>query len=259
MKSRYPALLLCALTILGNLSAWAEKPKPELIEVPVSIRYVAQSHWTEAEVLARFNNAAWIFRQSCGIQLNLQGVVRVEDPNLQDINGGFNDQGIKDKIALKESGPAAKGVTLLYVRKVYHEENTFPLVAQAYVLGDRRSPGNLYLEEFPRVQKAHGIAVLSEHYSTSHPQFATYFHSPNLTPYDVDAHELGHLLLNSTDHDKFPGNLMSINGAERTFKQGQCERMRTYHEREHVLKRQLEQDYSRYMRNSTRRLRARPW
>lgn len=245
------AMTLSFLTLsLAISTVLAAQPKSNVamqtaeVKIPLHVRYAAKSAWTDEEIQRRLTRAKEIFKQSCNIQLDVQSMVPLEDPSLQDMPGALNENGIKAKRNMRRDLLSPGGPVLLYVRNGFHEDSPgSETTAQAYMLGDRHSPGNLFLTRFYELKDLHGTIVISDRYSLNSPKSISSFRFDKLGPMDVDAHEIGHILLNDAGHNAKDHNIMSyLKTASAKFSADQCARMRTYHEREKTLLEDREQE-----------------
>lgn len=222
----YRWILILTLSIfLGSRSA--------ATSITVSAAYSVESGWTEQVTRERLEKARPIFAQSCGIDLQIGAIVPVSIGVLSgDVYLPYVEAFTR---LIREANLPAP--TIFYLHRVY-ENGSGGLTAQAFVFGDAKEPGNLYggefllPKDFSSQRLFHGRIVITDNYLTD-------------VSGKVEAHELGHVLLNSVEHSNLPGNLMSRAGLPEalTFTAAQCERMRTYHEREASLKKELSDFY----------------
>ena len=64
--------------------------------------------------------------------------------------------------------------------------------------------------------------------------------------FDLEVHEVAHILLNDAGHNTMPGNYMSYVKHAKAFTYSQCERMRNFHEREKGLVDRFNRMYLRF-------------
>lgn len=237
------ALLIGSLSAAGQIGATGERPttvNAEAASVRVHVRYATKSRWTESEIRERFANLQKIFNTSCKIKIELASLQPLPADGPQDMTGGTNTTGIQTKRTMRGATTTAEPI-FLYVRNGFHEESPgSSITAQAYMLGDAKTPGNLFLHRFYEVKDIHGVIVLSDHYSQRNPKASERLVHGKFGPLDVDAHELGHILLNDAGHNANKDIMSYKIDASPIFTRAQCARMRTYHAREQALLRERE-------------------
>lgn len=238
------ALLLGNPSAAGQSTAAGERPttaSAEAASVQVHVRYATKSRWTESEIRERFANLQKIFNTSCKIKIELASLQPLPADGPQDMTGGTNAPGIQTKRTMRGDTTAAGEPIFLYVRNGFHEESPgSSITAQAYILGDAKTPGNLFLHRFYEVKDIHGMIVLSDYYSQRNPKASERLVHGKFGPLDVDAHELGHILLNDAGHNANKDIMSYKMDASPIFTRAQCARMRTYHAREKALLKERE-------------------
>lgn len=236
-----PAIQLLLMAFIVSSQVAHSKESTDSTNIPftvsIHVRYASKSSWTAEEIKSRLARAAEIFKKSCNIEIQTASMIELDDPGEQDMPGGVNANGVRAKLAMRKDPVTPSGPVLLYVRNGFHEESPGSnTTAQAYMLGDSASPGNLFLTNFYDVRSIHGTIVISDRYSLNSPSTISGFRFDTMGPMDVDAHEIGHILLNDAGHNSFDHNIMSyLKTASAQFNKQQCKRMRTYHDREKTL------------------------
>lgn len=248
---------------LASLSGASAQPTQfsEIVKIPVSVIIAKDTAWTEKEVRRRIKIANEIYHRDCGINIEIAKLSFTDE-------GSFSKKGVFDipspeifgKI-LAEAAPTRP--TLFYLKGVTQtiaQGIVVSSTAQALSFGDGDSEANIEgwefvdAKEFPSLKAFHGVAMISEHYSESYrePYYKYFGDNAASAPGVLDAHELGHILLNSAGHSQLAGNIMTKGGLkfEAHLTTEQCLRMMTYHEREKNLYPTLEAYYQKMVREN---------
>lgn len=210
-----------------------------IVNISVSVLLSEDSLWTEAEVRQRLGVANDIFMRSCNIHIVVANL-RTVKLNSVTQNGPFEIPSRNELEANLKAVGSSRPV-IFYMKRFYKSsDDKMGLTGQTLSIGDETHAGNLKFDEFldpssPSVKPFHGVVFLTDHFSSSYkPKMLEEITSG---PGALEAHELGHALLNSSEHSESPGNLMSKGGlvAKLSFTPRQCARMRSYYEREKNL------------------------
>lgn len=234
--------------------AGAAQARPPSTVVKVNAAYSADSLWTEDEIRQRLLFTKQVYLRACpGLEIELAELVRVEDSDLQDIEGFLTVSSVGQMKRILGKFRQNVRPTILYVRRAQFEGtdrlSEFP--AQAYTLGGPRplaqfqnyrwnqftfdvadplpfTQGNLEWRRLEELRPIHGVAMISQGSSRFH---ADRTGETREQIYSTDAHELGHILLNDESHRGTDGNIMSA-GPRLNFDSDQCELARAYYEQE---------------------------
>lgn len=223
------------------------------VKIRVNATYSANSLWSEQEIRNRFDVTRDAFEQACpGVNIVLSELIRIEDPNLQDLDGSLSVESVNAIKTILSRFRSDVRPTIFYVRQAKRPttDHFSDLLGQAYTLGGPRplkqfteyewndpviklqsalgwdGPSFLDWSRLQEYRPIHGIAIIAQGYSTKAPAIPILGgHEDSVS---VDRHELGHVLLNDGSHRNDPKNFMGI-GARTHLGQEQCELIRSFH------------------------------
>lgn len=230
------------------------RPTPR-VTIPVNVAYAEDSLWTPDELRRRFAYNRELLQGACAdfrIELELGELIAVRDPDVR-----FGERGAitPDSVVRMKEVLARfredRRPTLLFVGRVHYEGLESEHHAQAYTFDGPRPlarlqahpwngwtfgadedlkfvRGNLDWERYAELRPLHGTSVIAQGSSEKHPHWHGGWQPAT---FNVDAHELGHLLLNDGSHRDTPKNIMAAQERER-FDRDQCELIWEYHRME---------------------------
>ncbi|MBL7554904.1 MAG: hypothetical protein JNM24_03710 [Bdellovibrionaceae bacterium] len=223
-------------------------------DIQLNIAYMADSLWSEAEIQKRFSDIKENYERTCpGINLSLNELIRVEDKELQDIDGSLSSQSvyqIKKVLSLFKNKVSP---TILYIRKGKWDfekqdvQNFTDSIGKAYTFGGPRplskfeniqwndarireqsatgwEMGNLDWNRYEELKILQGVILIGQ---ASSIKSSTNIINSDLT--SVDRHELGHVLLNDGSHRDTTENYMSNHNDKRhRLDPDQCKLIQAY-------------------------------
>lgn len=242
-----------------------------IVEIAVNVSYSAESAWTSTEIQDRFRTTGTVVGESCpGIKIVLDELIRVEDKDLQDLDGSLTPESVMQMNQIRSRFKKASQPTIFYVRRGkwpvasnLQGKNEFTEeIAKAYALGGPRSlpefesyqwnnpkikadsitgweMGSLDWSRLDEFRSLHGVVIIGEGNSGNSPLSRS-----RNTSVSVDRHELGHILLNDGSHRNAPQNVMS--GVDQNILDpDQCDLIRAYPRmeslRDHAIQRGMHQ------------------
>lgn len=226
------------------------------VTIPVIAAYSSDSLWTEDEVKRRFQHTAQMYENACdgrSIKIELKELIRIESAHLQEISGYLNRRSLEqiEEILLQFTSKIRP--LIIYTKQGFFggSDEASEHLAQAYTFDgpralkkfehlawngfsfDKEDPmpfvmGNLDWNRFEELRPMHGITIIGQGSSEKH----RFNKGKKLsTVFNVDGHELGHILLNDGGHRYTKKNIMAGENRSR-FDQDQCQLIIAYHERE---------------------------
>ena len=228
------------------------------VTIPVNIAYAVDSLWTEDEIRRRFESTKSIYKNACQsleIELELNELLAVTDPELQDIRGHLKEKSVRTFKDILSRFKKQVRPTLLYIRKgpsQIDEDELSDFPAQAFTFDGPRPlakfkshnwngfvfgpnepfpyiRGNLDWNRYEEFKAIHGVANIGQSYSEKYQGINFSESWPHRV--STDAHELGHILLNDGSHRDPEDNIMGSENRTR-LDQDQCELIAAYHEME---------------------------
>lgn len=241
------ALLTSCLGLLASLVREAEA---KAVQIVVNASYSADSAWSEADIRQRFGKIDTLFGSACsGLTVVLGEVVPIREPELQDVDGSLGPVGVVQMKKILAKFQVQRRPTIIYARNGQGPGHTVmtALIGQSYMLGGPRPIERLqrtewndlemktnFLPEIPfgygvldwdrlsELRQLHGVIIIGQ--SSSY----NYVPTPAPQEYQVDAHELGHILTNDPSHRLTKNNLMSGETYRHIIDADQCELMKAF-------------------------------
>lgn len=235
------AYILIGLSILGIRPLLAQGATP----IAVNIAYSVSSKWTETEIRQRFKMTAATYAKACpSVELQLAELVRISDPDLQDIQKYETKEWAAQLAKIDSLFQVSRRPTIFFARRSLENPGN-ELYARAFTLGGPRpveqyngypwnqftfdsadevpfSTGNLDWNRLSELRHAHGFTVIVDGYSMAVPT-----RWENFDRLSVEAHELGHILLNDESHRPKVGNIMG-DRMRGNLDSDQCDLVRAY-------------------------------
>lgn len=239
------------LILISFHSAFTFAKHREQVEIRVNASFSAQSHWTEAEIRNRFRTTSAVLSRACpGIQIVLNEIVRIEDRDLQDIDGSLTPESVDSMKRILSRFKSNIRPILMFGRQAKRPNSSefTEFIGQAYMLGGPRPGesfqnhqwndpkireqsatgwdlGNLDWNRLKELRSIHGVIVIGQASSIQSPYTKSQL---SQDPVTVDRHELGHVLTNDGSHRYTPRNILA--DKDRTaLDQDQCELIQAYH------------------------------
>ena len=224
------------------------------INIRINVAYSANSHWSESEIYERFEAIKDSFKNACSdVNLILNELVRIEDKELQDIDGSLTPQSANQIKRVLSLFKDKIHPVLLYVRQGkwdfenQNDQHFTDSISKAYMFGGPRllpnlellqwndprikensvtgwEMGNLDWNRYEELKPLQGVVLIGQANSFKDLQQGLHGDLTNL-----DRHELGHVLLNDGSHRNTVENFMSDDPNKRHgLDPDQCEIIRSY-------------------------------
>lgn len=263
MKLAHYCLVLISICFV--IKTQASKPNRRVVTIPVNVAWASNSLWTEQEILSRFKYTVQTYERACdhfSIQIQLAELVQIKDSLLLDIDDNLTKKSVGQIKKILSIFKTNRRPVILFIRKGRSKftDKLTEIIGQAFTFdGPRVSQkfgnypwngfsfekvdpikfaiGNLDWNRFVELKQVHGVSIIGQGYSSS------FYNNKSQTLdeiYSVDAHEIGHILLNDGSHRYTDNNIMG-DGVREHLDKYQCEIISAYNKQNFFIKKTLRQ------------------